>query len=1117
MNNICRTMARLSIATLLVMCSFPIVGGRFASTAHAQTVPLGIVRIQNLWQGAYLYESGGKALYGQPAATDTTSQWSIQSYNGNYRIQNVASGHYMHIQNLTGYVEVGAINDTWMSAQWTIPAAQTSGYWNIVNAWQTANAITIQNLRGYAEEGAWYAVWASAQWALQPVAGSPTTTSTATNTAAPPTNTPTRTNTAAPPTTTNTAGPAATPTRTNTAPPPTATPTRTPTAAATNTGAATATATPPATTGTPAPGVYRIFSKSQGAYLYESGGKALYGQPAYSDPTSQWRVGVYNNSRFQNVSTGDYINIQDTTGYIEVSSIYDSWLSPQWTIAPGPDSGYDIVTSAWQTSLVMDVPHQLGYAEYSTLPSNAQSAEWAFAPWTPATATPTNTPTNTATPTPTITPGGPTLTPTATNTPGNPTTYEAENAFVNGGTSIGASYSGYSGAGYVTGYTAVGARTIFAVNASQDGANAVTIRYANGSGSTETLDAWVNGVKATTVSFAPSGGWAAWANVVVNLNLRVGVNTIALTYDSGNNGNVNLDYIVVNYTAITAVHGATTPYAEVSAVNASYNGALIGPDRTYTYLPSEAVGRQAVTLNGNGQYVQFTLPAASNAMELRYSIPDAAGGGGLTAPLSLYIGNNFVQNLTLTSAHSWLYGSYPFSKSPGNGSPHHFYDEVRVLFGQTYPKGATVKVQVDTSRGDNAPSYTIDLADFEQAPAAYTMPANYISATSSPYNADPTGATDSLAAIQKAANAAAAAGEGVWLPAGTYLLSNHLILNNVTIRGAGPWYTTITGALQAPNSGIQGAGLYGNTAPAGSTNVGIYDLSIYGGVVDRQDNVQNNGIGGALNNSVIQNVWIEHEKVGMWFDGPFSGLLVVGDRIRDTYADGINFHDGISNSTIEQTAIRNTGDDGLALWSDNVEDSNDVFAFDTVQVPGLANNFAFYGGTNNSMLNNYGTDTITQGGGIQVANRSFGNVQPLGGTITIANNLLVRTGCLDPNWQFGVGGIWLYASIGAITGPVNLTNNEVDDSTDEAVQFIGPDTISGVTINGLTINGAYTYAFQEQTPGSATVSNAVATNLGLGGIYNCGSAFTITQGPGNSGWGDTSCKAINGIGKNVHT
>ena len=34
-----------------------------------------------------------------------------------------------------------------------------------------------------------------------------------------------------------------------------------------------------------------------------------------------------------------------------------------------------------------------------------------------------------------------------------------------------------------------------------------------------------------------------------------------------------------------------------------------------------------------GQYVEFTLPAAANAITVRYSIPDAAGGGGLTAPL----------------------------------------------------------------------------------------------------------------------------------------------------------------------------------------------------------------------------------------------------------------------------------------------------------------------------------------------------------------------------------------------------------------------------------------------------------------------------------------------------
>jgi len=1113
MKRLRRAALRVGVAAILVLSALPLVNGPLIPKAHAASAPLGTVRIQNLWLGSYLYESGGKALYGSPAATDTTSQWIIQSYNGNYRIQNVATGHYMHIQDLTGYVEVGAVTDSWTSAQWTIPAAQTSGYWNIVNVWQTANAIHVQDQRGYAEEGAWYATWDSAKWALQPVASgastaTPTRPATSTSTPGQPTQAPTNTSA---PTRTTAPGP------TNTATP-TSAPTKTTAAGPTGT----ATPTQALTTGTPAPGVYRILNKSLGAYLYEANGKAMYGQPAYSDPTSQWTVGVYNNNiRFQNVSTGHYMNIQDTTGYVEVTTIYDSWLSPQWTIKAGPDAGYDIVTSAWQTNDVMDTPGQLGYAEYGTLPSNVQTAEWSFVPWIAATATPSNTPTATSTPSPTITPGGPTLTPTNTPTPGTPSTYEAESAFLNGGASIGSSYSsysGYSGSGYVTGYSAVGAKTIFTVNAGQDGTNAVTVRYANGSGSTGALDVWVNGVKATTASFASTGSWTNWASATLNLNLRVGLNTIAFTYDSGNTGNVNLDNIIVQFTAPMAARGATTPYAEVSAVNSSYNGALIGPDRSYTYLPSEAVGREAVTLGGNGQYVEFTLPRAANGMELRYSIPDTASGAGTTARLSLYIGGSFVKDLTLSSLYSWLYGSYPFSDTPGQGSPHHFYDEVHTLLGQTYPAGTKVRVQVDTSRGDSASSYTIDLADFEQVPAPYAMPAGYISVTAAPYNADNTGATDALGAIQNAVNAASAAGEGVWIPAGTYLMSNHLILNNVTIRGAGPWYTTLTGALQTPNSGVQGVGLYGNAASSGgSTNVGIYDLAISGGVVDRQDSVQNNGIGGALNNSVIQNVWIEHEKVGMWFDGPFSGLLVAGDRIRDTTADGINFHDGITNSTIEQTAIRNTGDDGLALWSDNHEDSNDVFAFDTVQVPGLANNFAFYGGTNDSMLNNYGSDTITQGGGIQVANRSFGNVQPLGGTITIANNLLVRTGCLDPNWQFGVGGIWLYASIGNISNPINITNNEVDDSTDEAVQFIGPDTITGVTINGLTINTAYTYAFQEQTGGSATVSNTVASNLGLGGVYNCGAAFTITQGSGNSGWSSTSCAAINGVGKNVHT
>src|SRR4051812_43179368 len=38
--------------------------------------------------------------------------------------------------------------------------------------------------------------------------------------------------------------------------------------------------------------------------------------------------------------------------------------------------------------------------------------------------------------------------------------------------------------------------------------------------------------------------------------------------------------------------GATVPFTEVEAEDATTNGTVIGPDRVYTHLPSEASGRR---------------------------------------------------------------------------------------------------------------------------------------------------------------------------------------------------------------------------------------------------------------------------------------------------------------------------------------------------------------------------------------------------------------------------------------------------------------------------------------------------------------------------------------------
>ncbi len=548
--------------------------------------------------------------------------------------------------------------------------------------------------------------------------------------------------------------------------------------------------------------------------------------------------------------------------------------------------------------------------------------------------------------------------------------------------------------------------------------------------------------------------------------------------------------------AATGGSGASLPYVEVQAENSATNGTVIGPSYTQGQLADEASARKAVTLQGTGKYVTFTTPVATNSIDFRYSIPDSSDGSVYTAPLSLYVNGTKQTDFTLTNAYSWYYGSYPFTNTPGSGNPHHFYDEVHRLFSTSYPAGTTFKLQVDSE--DTAPDYTIDFADFEQVAAPLTQPSGSVSVTSE--GADPTGVNDSTSAFNAAITAAGPGGT-VWIPSGTYNIPGHISVNNVTVAGAGMWYSTVTGT--AP-------GFYGNSAPSPSTNVHLQNFAIFGNVQQRDDSAQVNGIGGAMSNSTVSNIWIEHDKVGAWMDGPMDSLKFSGMRIRDTTADGINFHGGVTNSTVTNSDIRNTGDDGIATWADSGigADANDTISNNTVQLQMLANGIAIYGGHDNTVTGNLVVDTgITQGGGIQVGQR-FSST-PVG-TTTISNNTMIRDGDLDPNWQFGVGALWFDGSQGTVTGPINVTNALIEQSPFEAIQWVEGE-VNGVSLNNVTIAGTGTFALQEQDPGTASATNVVATgvaqaNAGNAPSYSCeGSGFTITDGGGNSGISPTQC------------
>jgi len=661
-------------------------------------------------------------------------------------------------------------------------------------------------------------------------------------------------------------------------------------------------------------------------------------------------------------------------------------------------------------------------------------------------------------------------------------TYEAERAFKSVKNDVSScNMDGVKASGEGFALLSHDSYTIFSVQAPSDNVYPVTLLAHACDTKKTTVDVQANGHPEVT-----GAELALSKNETTHyLTLRKGLNTITYKIYGGS---VAFDAISIKGGSTPTLRGATLPYEGVEAENSTYQGTLIGPDRKYTTLPSEASQRYAVQLVNSGDYVEFTNKNPFNAFVVRFSIPNTPNGQGQAANLNVLVNGKQVTVLNVTSYYSWVYGSYPFTKNPGDGTPHHFYDDVRYFFGNTstFPAGTKLRLVGATA----SIVYTIDLVEFFEVGAAFTPPAGYLSVND--YGADPTGGKDSLSAFNTAIAAAVKASTGVWIPIGKYIFSHLITLTGVTVRGAGPWYTNLHG---------NDFGFFGTWAPNPSMNVHLYDFSITGLTRTRDDSEISSGAGGSLTDSTIQNIWIEHNKCGMWLDGPFDSLHITGVMIRNTFADGINFHKGVTNSMVEQSILRNLGDDALAMWAEQPTPySGNSFVFNTLSLPVLANLIGIYGGSGNSATDNFVYDNIVEGGGIQVGTRY--NSVPLAGTTTLARNTLLRTGSFDmynPNSK-GEGALWLFSDNGPITqGNVVFEDITITDSLYSAIMFY-QGQMHGINFTNIQVNGAV-YLWEERNPGGAYAQGVVAVNLSGAGTWICpnlAGPFALTQGPGNS-------------------
>jgi len=513
------------------------------------------------------------------------------------------------------------------------------------------------------------------------------------------------------------------------------------------------------------------------------------------------------------------------------------------------------------------------------------------------------------------------------------------------------------------------------------------------------------------------------------------------------------------------VRGYAVPWVEYQLEAGRTNAKALAPSRTTwdkNFIQAEAIGRSAVQLDSTGHYVAITNTAPANSVVLRYSIPDSAMGGGISATLGLYINGTRIKSLELTSKYAWSYKGGLIGDAimdvPAE-QPHTFFDEVAVLLDQPIPVGAEVKLQRDAQ--DTAPFYVVDLIDLEQVAPPLTMPAGFTDVTT--LGILPNTGIDYADKISSIMNS----GAKLWFPPGTYLAEKLATGNagmdnkGAEVRGAGMWYTTIKG----PKSIF---------FCIGHVKCVFGDFSIRGESKARAEETQGvqKGFAGPMGNgSLIENVWIEHVVGAIWVGNdppyqttPTENLTIRHVRIRNTYADGVNLDNGTSNSVVENSHFRNTGDDAAVVWSirwthwvrdktvnagpnfikpeaRNAPDQGighgNVFRNLTVQMPWRANCYAAYGGYDNLFENLLCEDVLTYPG-ILIDNEF--SSYPFGPQLTTFRNItLLRAG--GPMF-FENGNVWKHGAL-----KFYLREGDVNDILVENVDIIEP-MYSGIEFRG---------------------------------------------------------------------
>ena len=530
------------------------------------------------------------------------------------------------------------------------------------------------------------------------------------------------------------------------------------------------------------------------------------------------------------------------------------------------------------------------------------------------------------------------------------------------------------------------------------------------------------------------------------------------------------------HTAVAAdgdtTYGASFPYTRYEAERGRLDRAhVVSLDEGLPInkmLDSTAIeaGEQSyVELAGKGSSVSFTAEVPGNAIDLRFTLPNHKAG---SVDIRINGEKAATFNLSSETAYQYVQKSKVFDeekdKLAGEGPAHarFQFDEVHTLLNRQVNPGDTVSV---VRTGSEGYAYGIDFIELEQALPEIPRPDNSVSITDDdltvteevkpgefqtrPVHAWANDGKDDSEAFLAALKRASDEKKTLYIPRGTFEFDSQLVVRHspddnhqLMIQGAGIWYSNLF--FRNPNKASGGIVLEHT-----SHDLQFRDFYMSTNLKSRYDEGANyKGFQGVTKNSQFVNLWIEHFECGFWMgdyvnqkDMQYTeNMLVDHSRIRNNFADGLNYSQGSRDSAVRNSNVRGNGDDGLASWSSHAESKpsdpvqyvsnarhtdNIEFTHNTIELGWRAGGIGFFGGSGQKAENNLITGNF-EGAGIRL-NTVFGGHNfdwnlTLNKRASIQRNKIVRSGTQDDYYGTSRGAIDFQEMFGRIAG-VDLYDN----------------------------------------------------------------------------------------------